>query len=214
MKISSIAVAASAVMTTLSCASLAMAQAPARPAAPPANQPPPPTGAPIAGICILSNEAAVYNSAVGKAMVARLSQLNGQAEAEVGGEQKAIQDAAKALDTQKTTLAPDQYQKQGQALQARANALQRTAQIRQREMQLTQEKALQTFGSTMDPIVRQVFAQRSCSVLLNENALVYPAPAMDMTPQVVQGLNAKIQSFPFDREHLDTGAPAAAPAPR
>jgi outer membrane protein len=55
-------------------------------------------------------------------------------------------------------------------------------------------------------VVRQVFAQRSCSVLLNENSLVYPAPAMDITPQVVQGLNAKIQSFPFDREHIDPSA--------
>ena len=76
-------------------------------------------------------------------------------------------------------------------------------------MQATQEKALQTFGSNMDPIVRQVFVQRSCSVLLNENSLLYPAPNMDITPQVVQGLNAKIQSFPFDREHLDQAAPPA-----
>jgi len=204
MKINPIAAAAGAVLT-LSCATIAVAQTPARPAAQGPSQIPPPQGASISGVCILSNEAAVYNSAVGKAMVARLSQLNSQAEAEIKGQQALIQTDAKALEAKKTTLAPDQYQQQGQALQGRANELQRTAQIRQREMQVTQEKALQTFGTYVDPIVRQVFVQRSCSVLLNESALIYPAPGMDITPQVVMGLNAKIQSFPFDREHLDTG---------
>ena len=207
MKINPIAVAAGAVMA-LSCAAFAQAQTAPKPAAP--SQVPPPQGPAVTGICILSNEAAVYNSAVGKATVARLAQLNSQAEAEIKGQQAAIQADAKTLDSKKTTLAPNDYQTQGQALQTRVQELQRTAQIRQREMQLTQEKALQTFGTYMDPIVRQVFAQRACSVLLNENSLIYPAPAMDITPQVVLGLNAKIQSFPFDREHLDQSATAPA----
>ena len=208
MKINPIAVAVGTVMT-LSCAGLAYAQTPPKP--PAASQVPPPQGPALAGVCVLSNEYAVYNSAVGKATVARLATLNSQAEAEIKGQQSTIQSDARALEAKKATLAPDSYQQQGQALQARVGDLQRTAQIRQREMQVTQEKALQTFGTYMDPIVRQVFSQRSCSVLLNENSLIYPAPAMDITPQVVQGLNAKIQSFPFDREHLDQNA-AAAPA--
>jgi Skp family chaperone for outer membrane proteins len=188
-----------------------VAQTPARPAA---TQTPPPMGATLPGICVLSTEAAIYNSAVGKAMVARLSQLNSQAEAEVSAEQTGIQNDAKTLEAGKATMAADQYQKTGQGLQARVGVLQRKAQVRQREMQLTQEKALQTFSSNMDPVVRQVFAQRSCSILLNENSLMYPAPGMDITPQVVQGLNAKIQSFTFDREHIDQGQAPAAPTSR
>jgi outer membrane protein len=203
MKLNPIAASAGALLA-LTLAAGADAQTGARPPAPPAaNQPPPPQGPALPGVCVLSNEAAVYNSAVGKAVVARLAQLNQQAEAEIKGQQTTLQADAQKLQSQKATLPPEQYQQQGQALQQRANELQRTAQVRNREMQLTQEKALQTFGSHMDPIVRQVFVQRSCSILLNENSLVYPAPAMDITRQVVQGLDAKIQSFPFDREHID-----------
>jgi hypothetical protein len=34
---------------------------------------------------------------------------------------------------------------------------------------------------------------------------------MDLTPAAITALNGKLQQFPFDREHLDTGAaPAAA----
>jgi hypothetical protein len=31
---------------------------------------------------------------------------------------------------------------------------------------------------------------------------------MDLTAQAITGLNAKIQQFAFEREHLDTGAAA------
>ena len=34
---------------------------------------------------------------------------------------------------------------------------------------------------------------------------------MDLTPQVVTALNAKITQFPFERERLDQQSPTAAP---
>jgi Skp family chaperone for outer membrane proteins len=206
-------IAATSAVLILSCATVAQAQtSAARPSAPAGgSQTPPPQGAALPGVCVISNEGAVYASAAGKAMLARLSQLNSQAEAEIKGQQTSIQNDAKTLESQKASLPADQYQQRGQALQQRVGDLQRTAQIRQREMQLTQEKALQTFGGYLDPVMRQVFTQRSCSVLLNENALVYPAPAMDITRQVVQGLDAKVQTFTFDREHVDPNSAAAQP---
>ena len=212
MKINPMAAAATAVLALFATAA---AEAQTKPAAAPAASAPapqaPPQGPALPGVCVLSKEYAVYSSTVGKAMVSRLDQLNSQADAELKGEQAALQNDAKALDAKRATLPPDQFQQQGQGLQGRANELQRTAQLRSAEMQLTQKKALQTFSGYMDPIVRQVFTQRSCSVLLDGNSLIYPAPAMDITTLVVQGLNAKIQSFPFDREHIDpsTGQPAA-----
>jgi outer membrane protein len=36
---------------------------------------------------------------------------------------------------------------------------------------------------------------------------------MDITPQVITGLNAKITQFSFDRERLDQAPPAAAAQP-
>jgi outer membrane protein len=202
MKTQLFAATAVAVLT-LSCAGLAQAQT--RPAAAPAaaTATPPPQGPAIAGVCVLSKEGAVYSSAVGKAMLARLDQLTSQVDAEVKGQQAAIQTDAKALDGQRATLPPDQFQQKAQAIQQRANELQRTAQLRNAEMQQTQRKALQTFGGYMDPVLRQIFTQRNCSIMIDGNSLVYPAPAMDVTGQVIQGLNAKIQSFPFDREHID-----------
>jgi outer membrane protein len=71
----------------------------------------------------------------------------------------------------------------------------------------------------MEPLISQAYQQKNCSVLLQRTAVVIANPAMDITPQVVAALNAKIIQFAFDRERLDqaVAAPAAsrpvAPAP-
>jgi len=193
-----IGVGLASVMLAASLATAAAAQSSAS-----ATPPAPPTGPALPGVCVLSNEGVVYGSTVGKAVIARLNQLGAQTDAELSGEQTSIQNDAKALEAQRSSLSSDQFQQRGAAINQRAANLQRLAQQRQREMAATQEKALARIGTEADPIVRQVFAQRSCSLLFNGAALVFPAPAMDITPQVVQGLNGRIQSFSFDREHLD-----------
>jgi outer membrane protein len=94
--------------------------------------------------------------------------------------------------------------------------LQRKAQQREREIQATEQKAYGRVGEEMEPLIRQAYQARACSMLINRNSVVLANPASDITPQVVTALNAKITQFAFDRERLDqnlTPAPAAA-APR
>jgi hypothetical protein len=62
----------------------------------------------------------------------------------------------------------------------------------------------------LDPVVRAVYQQKQCSILIDKGATVFVNPGMDITAAAVTGLNARIQRFDFDREHLDApGAPAA-----
>jgi Skp family chaperone for outer membrane proteins len=202
MKINTIAAAAVLAASVATAASAAPAAAP--PAAPAA------TGPAIPGLCVLSNDYVLGGSAVGKFVITRLGQLKAQVDAELNSEGAALQNDAKALDTQRASLTADQYDQKMAALQIRDRELQRKAQLRQRELQATQEKAFNNVGQQAEPIVRQVIAERSCSILLNGAAVVVAAPTMDISPLVVQRLDAKIQQFAFDREHLDAtaGAPA------
>ena len=64
----------------------------------------------------------------------------------------------------------------------------------------------------LDPIAVGVYQARNCSLLLGDGVLL-GNPAMDITPQVVAGLNAKIKTFTFNREHLDTPPAAGAAVP-
>ena len=203
MKTKSLLSAASVALVTLAAASSALAQA-APPAPPPISH-----GAPIAGVCVVNLDGAIGGSTVGKYVNTRLGQIGTQVQAELKAEQTAIANDAKTLDAQKATLDQATFDKKAADLQLRANAFQRKAAQREREMQATQEKALGRIGQELDPVIRSAYQQAKCALLIQRDVVVIANPAMDITPSVVAGLNAKITQFAFDRERLDP--PAAAP---
>lgn len=202
---------ACAAAAALTAATGAFAQAAAPAAAPTVTH-----GPPVPGVCVVSIENAIGASTVGKYVDGRLQQIIAQVNAELNGEKTAIDNDAKTLDGRRATLDQNALEQQAAALQVRANGLQRKAQLRDREVQATEQKAISRIGQEMEPLIRQVYQQKACSVLLQRTAVVIANPAMDVTPQVVTALNGKITQFAFDRERLDqqTGAPQVQrPAP-
>ncbi|WP_340645808.1 OmpH family outer membrane protein [Phenylobacterium sp.] len=172
-------------------------------------------GPAIPGVCVMSIEGVIGGSTVGKYVQTRLQQIAAQVGAEMKSEETTLQNDAKTLDGQKATLDQGAFEKRAADLQVRANAYQRKSQLRERELQATQQKALGRVGQELDPIIRQVYQQRQCSILLQRDALVIANPAMDISPSMTTALNAKITQFAFDRERLDQQAAApqaAAPA--
>ena len=203
-----------AAAVALTAGSNALAQAP-KPAAaapaPAAGGPPPVTHGPaLPNVCIISVENAIGASTVGRYVDTRMQQIVAQTNAELTGEKNAIDGDAKSLDARRATLDQSTLEQQASALQVRANALQRKAQLRDREISATEQKAVGRIGQEMEPLIRQVYQQKNCSVLLQRTAVVIANPAMDITPAVITALNAKITQFAFDRERLD--GPGAAPA--
>lgn len=207
------AVSVAAVALAGATASFAQAPAAPRPAAPAGTAVR--HGAAIPGMCVLSVEAALGGSTVGKYANTRLQQLAQQVNAELTQEQTAIQTEDKNLGAQRGTLDQNTFDQRAAALQVRVNALQRKAQLRERELQATQQKVRARLGQELEPLARQAYEAKGCSVLLDGNGVIDSNPAMDITPQVVTALNGKITQFAFERERLDTAAPttAAAPAP-
>ena len=210
MKTLSILISGAAGIALLGDASPAFAQAkppaaaPPRPAAAaPAAVAGPAITANVAGICVLSREGIVGGSTVGKYVQTRLGQLTTQTNAELTGEQTAIQTAAKDLETKKATLAPAAYQQQGVALQQRADALQQKAQQRDRELQAIEQKAVQHVLQEATPFVAAEVKTKACGVVLDANSILAANPNMDLTPGVITALNGKLTQFEFDRERLD-----------
>jgi|KBSSwiStaDraftv2_1062776.scaffolds.fasta_scaffold12422_7 Skp family chaperone for outer membrane proteins len=199
--------AAATGLAALALASTALAQQ--APAAAPAIT----HGPPLANVCILSVEGAIGTSTVGKYVESRMGQIVAQVNAELNAEKTAIDTEAKSLDAQRSSLDQSTLERRASDLQVRANALQRKAEMRDREVQATEQKALARVGQELDPLLRAVYQQKQCSILLHRNAILMANPAMDITPQVVTALNAKITQFSFDRERLEQGAAPAAAAP-
>jgi outer membrane protein len=206
MKLHTLAAAGLAATAALSCSSGALAQAKnaAAPAAPPAAV----ITATVPGACVLSREGLVGASTVGKYVSTRMGQLSNQVNAELTGDQTAIQNDAKALEAKKATLADAAYQQQRGALQQRVATLQDKAQQRDRELQATEQKAIARVLQEASPLVGDAVKTKACGLLLDANSVLAGNPSMDITPIVVTALNAKLTQFDFEREHLDA-QPAA-----
>ncbi len=167
-------------------------------------------GPAIAGVCVFSVNQTIGASAVGGFIRTRLEQIVTGVKAELNPEDTAIATDVKALEAQRAALDAATYQSRGQAIQARINALREKADLRQREVKATEDKALNRVAQELEPIAQTLYQQHRCSILLDRGSVMMTNPEMDLTPAAVTALNAKLQQFPFDREHLDTGAKAPA----
>ncbi len=202
MNSKSIATMAAAGVLSLAVGSAASAQT----APPPISQ-----GPAIPGVCVISVTQAIQDSTVGRYVSQRMQQIVAQVKAELTPEQTAIDTEGRTLQAQRATLAQAVLQSRAEALQTRYNALQQKAELRQREVSATNQKAVNRIAQELDPIARDLYQQKRCSVLLDKNAVLMSNTDMDITAQAVTMLNSKIQQFAFDRENLQT---EAAPARR
>jgi Skp family chaperone for outer membrane proteins len=218
MKIRNAHLAASAAIAlAMTFATAASAQQrPAAPAAPARTLPPQPA---LPGVCAFSHDGAIVGSKLGAYIQQRLKTIGDQTDAELQTTGTSLQADVNALEGQRATLPQTQLEQKALEIRQRNDAFQRLQQVRQRELQITVGKAMQRFDTEVGPLVEMAIGERSCSVVFDADAVVWVSPTMDITPAVVQKLDAKITEFAIDRERLDQqlaagqgAAPAATPA--
>jgi outer membrane protein len=175
-------------------------------ATPPTTPAPPPLtfGAPIAGFCTFSFQQIMGTSKVGQAVINRLKQLDAAWQAELQPQVASFNTDKQAFDAQAATMDAATREARGSALQLRYANLQKLAAQRQQEMEATQQKQFGVVEAQVEPIIRQLFQAHACSVLIQREqaGIGFVNPAMDLSASAVQGLDAKLQTLTFDREHL------------
>jgi outer membrane protein len=197
---------------TVAVAGPAFAQtAPAQTAAPAAVRPTNP-GPVIPGVCVLDEQRAIVTSAAGRAYNTRMTALTQQVEAELRPQRTTIETEANTLNGQLATLTPEVRQQRTQALQTRANTYETLARTRQAELQATQERQLRRIATEMQPVVAQVYVQRTCGLLIDKSGVAYSNPAMEVTDAVIAGLNTRLPTLTFERERAPAQTGAATPA--
>ncbi|HEX4183500.1 MAG TPA: OmpH family outer membrane protein [Caulobacteraceae bacterium] len=160
----------------------------------------------VAGVCLLSRDQMFAQSLVGQAAVARLKELGQRAQNNLDAEKRKIETDYKALQTQGPTMAPQQAQQKQRQLQARAQGLQDSAARTQREMEATRAKALERIQEAAQPVIQAAYQAKGCGLLVAREAVLGGNLANDITPAVVQGLNAKMTTITFERERLPASA--------
>ena len=162
-----------------------------------------PLGGPaLPGICLLSQQAVLTNAKVGLAATARLKQIADQVQTEFNASRAPLETEVQALQAQRASLKPADLQARQQALATRAQALQQVANQRQREIEATRQKALVRIANEAQPVIAAAYKARGCGLLFDRNSVLGGNMAGDITPAVVQGLDAKITTITFERETL------------
>jgi Skp family chaperone for outer membrane proteins len=195
-------------------ASLLLTALPAVSAPPAASGPAPAPltqGPPIPGMCVISFNEIIGASKVGQAVVARLKVLGSQVNAELQPEADGIRTDGKALEAQQATLDAATLQARKANLDLRVANFEKREQLRQQEMQATQQKQFGVVAREVDPILRTLYQQQRCSMLIDADngGVRLLNPTMDLSSAIVSQLDVKITTLTFDREHLDTQAPPA-----
>ena len=156
----------------------------------------------VANVCLLSRDRVFAQSQVGQAATARLKQLGQKAQANFDAERRKLEGEAKALQAKAPTMPPADIQRRQQQLQARAQAAQNDAAQASRELEATRGKVMGQIEEAVQPIVLAAYQAKGCGLLLAREAVLGGNMGNDLTPAVIQGLDAKMTTITFEREHL------------
>jgi Skp family chaperone for outer membrane proteins len=170
----------------------------------------PPLGGPVvSGVCYLSREAIFANAKVGKAASERLKQLADQAQSAIEAERKPVDADVQAYRSQAASLSADQRQSREQALGQRMQKVQEDQALRSRQLEATRVKALGQIAQYAQPVITEAYRAKNCGLLLDRNVVLGGNMTNDLTPAVVQGLDAKITTMSFNLEQVpaNSGAP-------
>ena len=134
--------------------------------------------------------------------------LDTQWRAELQPQADAINTDKRALDAQASTLDRPTLEAREATLQLRITNFEKLEQQRLQEMQATQQKQVGVIQHQLDPVLRTLFQGHACTILLERDSggVAVVNPAMDLSVAAVGGLDAKIQTLTFDREHIEPGA--------
>jgi len=199
--------------TPLVLAALILAIVPGTAALAQSSDTSPPLGGPVvSGVCLLSREAIFANAKVGKAASARLKQLADQAQSEIDAERKPVDADVQAYRSQAASLSADQRQTREQALSQRVQKVQTDQAQRARQLEATRIKAMGQIAQYAQSVIADTYRTKSCGLLLDRNAVLGGNMGNDLTPLVVQGLDAKITTISFNLEPApaNTGASSGA----
>ena len=174
-------------LATLAAGAASAQQAPANP------------GPVLPGVCSFSAEGIMSGSAAGRAVQARMVQLYQEVQGELQPYVTSLETEAQQLQQSAASLSEADRNNRLQALQTRDRELQQLQQTRANELRYTQAVQADAINSAAQPIVIAVYQERGCGVLLNQSALGYINPAMDITSTIVQRLDAQLPTLSFNR---------------
>ena len=176
-----LALAAGLVLATAGAAHAQGAPAAARPSA----------AGPIK-IAVIDTERILLNSQAGKKAVAELKTVQEQKERELDRQQKEIRDLQTKIDEGRLSLAQDKLADMEKQLEDKVITARRLQDDANRELQKKKDDVLGSVDQRVMPVINQVGKELGYTLIFRkfESGLIYADDAVDITPIIIQRLDA------------------------
>lgn len=166
-------------------------------------------GAPVAGVCVYSEEMVLAQSQAGASATQQLAKMQQSINAELKTANDALVSEARALEARKPSTPAAQYQQSATDLQRRAQAQDALTRTRGDQLVRTRDDAVRRIGTAALPALNASLTAHRCSIVLDKGRVYSVNAAMDLTPEVIQKVNASLPSLTLQ---LATPQQAQAPA--
>jgi Skp family chaperone for outer membrane proteins len=169
-------------------------------------------GAPLAGVCVYSEEMILTQSQAGVAANQQLGRMQQSVNTELKTGTDALVNEARALEARKASTPAAQYQQSASDLQRRAQAQDALARTRNDQLGRTRDEAVRQLGAAALPALNASLTAHRCSIVLDKGRVYSVNAAMDLTPEVIQKVNAALPTLTLQLAAPQQAAtPAAAP---
>jgi len=147
-------------------------------------------GVPLKGFCVYSEQNLLGQSQVGVVANQKLAQIQQSVTAEIKTTTDQLVAEARALDAKKATTPAAQYQQQVADIQRRAKDEDALTRVRNDQLGRTRDDAIARITKAAVPLFNASLAAHGCAIVLDKAPVYSVNPAMDLTPEVTQKLNA------------------------
>ncbi len=149
-------------------------------------------------IAIIDVQRIIRESAVGKAAIAKVQQLNEQISADLKAKQEDARQLQKRIVEGKMSLAEDKLKQMQAELEGKAIELDRAREDGERRLEKAQAEAFGPIEEQVMPIIQQVGKEGGYTLIFRkfESGLVYAADGIDITASVISRLDASKTTAP------------------
>lgn len=143
-------------------------------------------------IAVIDTERILLNSQAGKKAVAELKSAQEQKERELDRQQKEIRDLQAKIDDGRLSLAQDKLAEMEKQLEDKVIAVRRLQDDANRELQKKKDDVLGSVDQRVMPVINQVGKELGYTLIFRkfESGLIYADEAVDITPIIIQRLDA------------------------
>lgn len=152
-------------------------------------------GPPLAGICVFDEPRAVDQSRAGAGATQQIAQFAQGVRGELDAQRAAIVADDRALAARKAALPQADFQQRVTQLRQRYQALEDTQKLREAQLVQTRRDAVGQIAKALNPALTEIVTARRCSVVLGRGAIFGANAAMDISPQVIERMNARLPTL-------------------